>query len=197
MLRETVPLIPIRLLLDENDCPSQPVGWADLLQRAIVMCGAAFLWCRSFFLDSCKCLNENEGYSDFFCLQGRGGLGSIFVWASGNGGREKDSCNCDGYTNSIYTLSISSSTQNGNVPWYSEACSSTLATTYSSGNLNEKQIVSCAPPSRLSRPIPPLLSVSGTAHLEMLSCMSEATPEPVVCVIKTVCSGMSLFLVLA
>lgn len=75
-------------------------------------------------------------------LQGRGGLGSIFVWASGNGGREKDSCNCDGYTNSIYTLSISSSTQTGKVPWYSEACSSTLATTYSSGNLNEKQIVS-------------------------------------------------------
>ncbi len=78
-----------------------------------------------------------------YVLQGRNGLGSIFVWASGNGGREKDSCNCDGYTNSIYTLSISSSTQNGNVPWYSEACSSTLATTYSSGNLNEKQIVSC------------------------------------------------------
>uniref|UniRef100_A0A8C5I6J5 Furin-1-like n=1 Tax=Gouania willdenowi TaxID=441366 RepID=A0A8C5I6J5_GOUWI len=74
-------------------------------------------------------------------IEGRGGLGSIFVWASGNGGREKDSCNCDGYTNSIYTLSISSSTQNGNVPWYSEACSSTLATTYSSGNINEKQIV--------------------------------------------------------
>ncbi|XP_030620621.1 furin (paired basic amino acid cleaving enzyme) b [Chanos chanos] len=73
--------------------------------------------------------------------EGRGGLGSIFVWASGNGGREKDSCNCDGYTNSIYTLSISSTTQYGNVPWYSEACSSTLATTYSSGNINEKQIV--------------------------------------------------------
>ncbi|TSK45824.1 Furin-1 [Bagarius yarrelli] len=73
--------------------------------------------------------------------EGRGGLGSIFVWASGNGGREKDNCNCDGYTNSIYTLSISSMTQYGNVPWYSEACSSTLAATYSSGNLNEKQIV--------------------------------------------------------
>ncbi|XP_030620829.1 furin (paired basic amino acid cleaving enzyme) a [Chanos chanos] len=73
--------------------------------------------------------------------EGRGGLGSIFVWASGNGGREKDSCNCDGYTNSIYTLSISSSTQSGNVPWYSEACSSTLATTYSSGGLSEKQII--------------------------------------------------------
>ncbi|XP_070619644.1 furin isoform X2 [Erythrolamprus reginae] len=73
--------------------------------------------------------------------QGRNGLGSIFVWASGNGGRDRDSCNCDGYTNSIYTLSISSTTQYGNVPWYSEACSSTLATTYSSGSQNEKQIV--------------------------------------------------------
>ncbi|XP_043934196.1 furin [Protopterus annectens] len=73
--------------------------------------------------------------------EGRKGLGSIFVWASGNGGREHDNCNCDGYTNSIYTLSISSTTQYGNVPWYSEGCSSTLATTYSSGNQNEKQIV--------------------------------------------------------
>ncbi|CAD5123129.1 DgyrCDS11503 [Dimorphilus gyrociliatus] len=72
---------------------------------------------------------------------GRGGLGSIFVWASGNGGRDKDSCNCDGYTNSIYTLSVSSATENGRVPWYSEACSSTLATTYSSGGSGEKQIV--------------------------------------------------------
>lgn len=73
--------------------------------------------------------------------QGRGRLGSIFVWASGNGGREKDNCNCDGYTNSIYTLSISSTTQSGSVPWYSEPCSSTLATTFSSGNPGEKQIV--------------------------------------------------------
>ncbi|KAI4826040.1 hypothetical protein KUCAC02_021696 [Chaenocephalus aceratus] len=73
--------------------------------------------------------------------KGRGGQGSIFVWASGNGGREQDSCNCDGYTNSIYTLSISSTTQSGSVPWYSEPCSSTLATTYSSGNPGEKQIV--------------------------------------------------------
>lgn len=75
-------------------------------------------------------------------IQGRGGLGSIFVWASGNGGREGDNCNCDGYTNSIYTLSISSATETGGVPWYSEACSSTLATTYSSGAGSEGQIVS-------------------------------------------------------
>ncbi|XP_078054888.1 proprotein convertase subtilisin/kexin type 4-like [Mustelus asterias] len=72
---------------------------------------------------------------------GRGGLGSIFVWASGNGGFQYDNCNCDGYTNSIYTLSVGSTTQLGNVPWYSEACSSTLTTTYSSGTRAEKQIV--------------------------------------------------------
>ena len=35
--------------------------------------------------------------------EGRGGKGNIFVWASGNGGRYEDNCNCDGYTNSIYT----------------------------------------------------------------------------------------------
>ncbi|WAQ99867.1 FKPC1-like protein [Mya arenaria] len=73
--------------------------------------------------------------------RGRGGLGSIFVWASGNGGRDEDSCNCDGYTNSIYTLSISSVTESGKIPWYSEACSSTLATTYSSGSTDERQIM--------------------------------------------------------
>uniref|UniRef100_A0AC35U0G1 Peptidase_S8 domain-containing protein n=1 Tax=Rhabditophanes sp. KR3021 TaxID=114890 RepID=A0AC35U0G1_9BILA len=72
---------------------------------------------------------------------GRGGLGSIFVWASGNGGKEDDVCSADGYTNSIYTLSISSATESGNIPWYSEACSSTLATTYSSGSNDEKMIL--------------------------------------------------------
>ncbi|XP_071952066.1 proprotein convertase subtilisin/kexin type 4-like [Antedon mediterranea] len=74
-------------------------------------------------------------------LKGRGGLGSIFVWASGNGGRMEDSCNCDGYTNTIYTLSVSSVSENGKVPWYSERCASTLATTYSSGSTREKQVV--------------------------------------------------------
>ncbi|KAH7730194.1 subtilisin-like proprotein convertase [Aphelenchoides avenae] len=74
-------------------------------------------------------------------IEGRAGKGSIFIWASGNGGKDADSCNCDGYTNSIYTLSISSATEKGNIPWYSEACSSTLATAYSSGATGERMIV--------------------------------------------------------
>jgi len=75
---------------------------------------------------------------------GRKGKGSIFVWASGNGGRHADSCNCDGYTNSIFTLSISSATQGGHKPWYLEECSSTLATTYSSGTPGRDKSIATA-----------------------------------------------------
>ncbi|KAG8193100.1 hypothetical protein JTE90_013860 [Oedothorax gibbosus] len=73
--------------------------------------------------------------------KGRNGLGSIFVWASGNGGKHFDNCNCDGYTNSIYTISVSSASQRNSMPWYLEKCSSTLATTYSSGANRDPSII--------------------------------------------------------
>jgi len=69
--------------------------------------------------------------------EGRGGLGSIYVWASGNGGKFQDNCNCDGYATSAYTVSVSSASENGAIPWYSEQCSSTLASTYSSGSTRQ------------------------------------------------------------
>uniref|UniRef100_A0A8C5DYB4 Proprotein convertase subtilisin/kexin type 5 n=1 Tax=Gouania willdenowi TaxID=441366 RepID=A0A8C5DYB4_GOUWI len=72
---------------------------------------------------------------------GRKGRGSIFVWASGNGGRSRDHCSCDGYTNSIYTISISSTAESGHKPWYLEECSSTLTTTYSSGENYDRKII--------------------------------------------------------
>ena len=78
----------------------------------------------------------------FFNLQGRDGKGSIFVWASGNGGADHDDCNADGYANSIYTLVVSSTTENQDRPFYSEHCSASLASTYSSGNKNQKMVVS-------------------------------------------------------
>uniref|UniRef100_A0A8D1M0U9 Neuroendocrine convertase 1 n=1 Tax=Sus scrofa TaxID=9823 RepID=A0A8D1M0U9_PIG len=74
--------------------------------------------------------------------QGRQGKGSIFVWASGNGGRQGDNCDCDGYIDSIYTISISSASQQGLSPWYAEKCSSTLATSYSSGDYTDQRITS-------------------------------------------------------
>uniref|UniRef100_A0A8C1PM43 Proprotein convertase subtilisin/kexin type 5b n=1 Tax=Cyprinus carpio TaxID=7962 RepID=A0A8C1PM43_CYPCA len=73
--------------------------------------------------------------------QGRKGRGSIFVWASGNGGRSRDHCSCDGYTNSIYTISISSTAESGRKPWYLEECASTLTTTYSSGENYDRKII--------------------------------------------------------
>lgn len=74
--------------------------------------------------------------------EGRRGLGSIFVWASGNGGATWDNCNCDGYTNSIWTISIGAVSMRGEKPWYAEECSSTIAVTYSSGSHKEPKIVS-------------------------------------------------------
>ena len=38
--------------------------------------------------------------------QGRKGKGTIYVWASGNGGIRGDNCNCDGYTSNMHTISI-------------------------------------------------------------------------------------------
>ncbi|XP_069733875.1 proprotein convertase subtilisin/kexin type 4 [Phaenicophaeus curvirostris] len=72
---------------------------------------------------------------------GRGGLGSIFIWASGNGGINYDNCNCDGYANSIYTLAVGSVLADGQRPWYSESCSAILTTTYSSRTRNEAEMV--------------------------------------------------------
>ncbi|XP_030764512.1 neuroendocrine convertase 1-like [Sitophilus oryzae] len=71
---------------------------------------------------------------------GRNGKGSIYVWASGNGGSRGDNCNCDGYLASPYTISIGSASQKGEFPWYGEACASTLAVTYSSGAYKDQMI---------------------------------------------------------
>lgn len=62
---------------------------------------------------------------------GRNGKGSIFVFASGNGGALKDNCNCDGYVNSIYTLSVAGATEEGDSISFSEPCSAILTTAFS------------------------------------------------------------------
>ena len=64
---------------------------------------------------------------------GRDGLGSVFVFASGNGAAVDDNCNFDGYTNSIYSITVGAVDRNGEHPYYSEACSANMVVTYSSG----------------------------------------------------------------
>ncbi|KAI9344999.1 peptidase S8/S53 domain-containing protein [Obelidium mucronatum] len=64
---------------------------------------------------------------------GRKGRGSIFVFASGNGGNEGDNCNFDGYANSIYTVAVGAINHKGVMPSYGELCAAHLAVTYSGG----------------------------------------------------------------
>ncbi|KAI1259978.1 peptidase S8/S53 domain-containing protein [Xylariaceae sp. FL1019] len=66
--------------------------------------------------------------------KGRGGLGSIYVFASGNGAASEDNCNFDGYTNSIYSITVGAIDRQGIHPYYSEKCSAQLVVTYSSGS---------------------------------------------------------------
>ena len=69
--------------------------------------------------------------------QGRDGKGNIFVWATGNGGLTDDDCNCDGYTTSIYTISIGCIGDHGTSAYYTEKCSSTLAVTFNGASHRE------------------------------------------------------------
>ena len=65
---------------------------------------------------------------------GRGGKGSVFVFAAGNGAAADDNCNFDGYTNSIYSITVGAIDRKGRHPYYSEKCSAQLVVTYSSGS---------------------------------------------------------------
>ncbi|KZV87400.1 subtilisin-like protein [Exidia glandulosa HHB12029] len=65
---------------------------------------------------------------------GRGGKGSIFVFASGNGAAVGDQCNFDCYTNSVFTVTVAAIDYTNARPSYSEACAANMIATYSSGH---------------------------------------------------------------
>lgn len=64
-------------------------------------------------------------------LNGRGGKGSIYVFAAGNG-KLVDNCNYDGYANGIFALTVGAVDVNHKMPRYMEPCSAQLVTAYSS-----------------------------------------------------------------
>ncbi|KAI5284026.1 pheromone processing endoprotease [Ascosphaera aggregata] len=66
--------------------------------------------------------------------KGRQGKGSVFVFAAGNGAANEDNCNFDGYTNSIYSITVGAIDREDKHPYYSESCSAQLTVTYSSGS---------------------------------------------------------------
>lgn len=65
---------------------------------------------------------------------GRGGLGSIFVWAGGNGQGSEDNVNYDGYANSRFTLAVGAIDHRGIQSSYGEPGAPLIISAYSSGD---------------------------------------------------------------
>eukprot|EP00727_Mastigamoeba_balamuthi_P010164 m51a1_g5770 putative neuroendocrine convertase 1-like (561) ;mRNA; r:1242052-1244200 len=58
--------------------------------------------------------------------KGRGGRGNVYVWAAGNGARQRDNCNYDGYANSRLTITVAAVNVRGGHPSYSEQCAALM-----------------------------------------------------------------------
>jgi hypothetical protein len=64
---------------------------------------------------------------------GRGGLGTIILWAGGNGGDVGDNSNYDGYANSIYTIAVGAYDSRNRRAYYSEPGANLIAVAPSNG----------------------------------------------------------------
>ena len=65
---------------------------------------------------------------------GRGGLGTIFTWAGGNGLDNGDNSNFDGYANDIHTIAVGAVTSQGEQSYYSESGANLVVVAPSSGD---------------------------------------------------------------
>ncbi len=66
-------------------------------------------------------------------LQGRGGRGSIYIWAAGNSAQDGDRADFDGYNNLPYTISVGALGKNGRAAIYSEPGSAVFVSAPSRG----------------------------------------------------------------
>ncbi|KAF0990613.1 hypothetical protein HZS_6509, partial [Henneguya salminicola] len=84
--------------------------------------------------------------------QGRYGLGSIYVYSSGNGGRNFDFCGYDGYLQRYEIFVIGSITKEGRMPPYAERCTAILASTLSnSDNSPDNKIYTTQPSNQCGK----------------------------------------------
>ena len=75
---------------------------------------------------------------------GRGGLGAVYVWAAGNGRRDRDSCSYDAYASSRFAICVGAIDSDGAQAWYSEACPALMVAAPSSGGKGCKGISTTA-----------------------------------------------------
>ena len=81
-------------------------------------------------------------YSTFpLYFKGRGGKGSVYVWANGNGG-PNDDCGADGYALSPYTISVGALGVDGFPSPFDEVCSAKLVTAYVTNAFGNSAVVS-------------------------------------------------------
>ena len=71
---------------------------------------------------------------------GRGGKGSIYVWAAGNGLEANDNSNYDGYANSRYTIAVTAVDNTGNQAWYAEPGANILVAAPSNGDSSGTEV---------------------------------------------------------
>ncbi|KAL4233860.1 hypothetical protein ACF0H5_008536 [Mactra antiquata] len=70
---------------------------------------------------------------------GRGGKGSIYVWATGNGGQYGDTCGADGYVSQPESISVQSLTDKGEKPFFGEICASTMISVPTGGESTQEE----------------------------------------------------------
>jgi len=68
---------------------------------------------------------------------GRGGLGTILIWAAGNGLAFGDDSNYDGYANSLYTIAVTGVTDAGGQPPFAEPGANILLAAPSGGGAQD------------------------------------------------------------
>jgi hypothetical protein len=124
--------------------------------------------------------------------KGKGSKGLSLSFASGNGAGSGDQCNFDGYTNSIYSVTVSAVDYKGLHPYYSESCAANLVVAYSSGSGNH--IVSCCCIASNSPPTPTYLDYDRCRQRQMcndarwnICCSSERCRCLCSCSSGTVC----------
>ncbi len=66
---------------------------------------------------------------------GRGGKGTLFTWAGGNGLEAKDNSNYDGYANDIHVIAIGATDSQRGQAYYSESGANLVVTAPSSGDV--------------------------------------------------------------
>jgi subtilisin-like proprotein convertase family protein len=67
---------------------------------------------------------------------GRGGLGTIFVWAAGNGQESQDNSNYDGFANDIHTIAVAASDSLLRQAYYSEPGANVVVAAPSDGRFS-------------------------------------------------------------